>query len=144
MKLWKTICVSLKSSYSQNSCLGFFPTSSCTLFYKLNMNIMLAHSYFALLLQSLLRASCGKNRLEDGSDPKKLHNMEHLFITCGQEHVQHRLCQLACSQCSHEKIFDNIVRDAGQVRQALDVGNRGADAEMEQRWRLVCSSSRPI
>jgi hypothetical protein len=26
--------------------------------------------------------------------------MEHLFITCGQEHVQHRLCQLACSQCS--------------------------------------------
>ncbi len=44
--------------------------------------------------------TCGKNRLEDGSDPKKLHNMEHLFITCGQEHVQHRLCQLACSQCS--------------------------------------------
>ncbi len=44
--------------------------------------------------------TCGKNRLEDGSDPKKLHNMEHLFITCGQEHVQHRLCQLPCSQCS--------------------------------------------
>lgn len=44
--------------------------------------------------------TCGKNRLEDGSDPKKQHNMEHLFITCGQEHVQHRFCQLACSQCS--------------------------------------------
>ncbi len=44
--------------------------------------------------------TCGKNRLEDGSDPKKLHNMEHLFITCGQEHVQHRLRQLARSQCS--------------------------------------------
>lgn len=68
-------------------------------------------------------------------NPQSLHQLQHLFIPRRKEHAQHVVRELPGSQSLLKEVEDEVVRNGGEIGDAVNVDTGSHDSQVEKGRR---------